>query len=77
MLAKLLLVMPATNATSELFFSAIKRVKTYLKNSTSDNRLNHLMFLHVDCDKTDAIDIAEVANEFVGDNHTRLRMRVI
>ena len=74
MLVKLLLVTPATNATSERCFSAMKRVKTYLKNSTSYNRLNHLMFLHVYCDKTDAIDIADVANEFVGDNQTRFRV---
>ena len=66
--------MPATNATSEGCFSAMERVKTYLRNSTSDNRLNHLMFLHVHCDTTDAIDIADVANELVGDNQTRLRV---
>ena len=73
-LAKLLLVMPATNATSERCFSAMNRIKTYLRNSTSDNRLNHLMFLHVHSDKTDNIKIREVTQEFVRDNQTRLRV---
>ena len=42
-LGKLLLVMPATNAVSERSFSALKRVKTYLRSTTGEGRLNHLM----------------------------------
>ena len=42
-LAKILLIMPATNATSEHAFSALKRVKTYFWTTMSSNRLNHLM----------------------------------
>ena len=45
--AKILLVMPATNAISERSFSAMKRVKTYLRSTTTDSRMNHLMVLHV------------------------------
>ena len=47
---KLLLVMPTTNANSKRSFSALKRVKTYLRSSMKDNRL--IMFLHVHKDKT-------------------------
>ena len=46
-LAKFLLVMPATNAKSKRIFSAMTRVKTYMRSTKSDNRLNHLMTLHV------------------------------
>ena len=47
-LGKLMLVMPATNAvSSERSFSALKRVKTYLHSTTGEDRLNHLMLLHV------------------------------
>ena len=42
-----MLVMPATNAVSERSFSALKRVKTYLRSNTGEVRLNHLMLLHV------------------------------
>ena len=49
--AKILLVMPATNASSERSFSALKRVKTYLRSSTTDHRLNHLLILHVHQEK--------------------------
>jgi hypothetical protein len=63
--------MPATNAVSERSFSALKRVKSYLRSTTGQNRLNHLMVLHVHKEETDSIDIVEVANTFVGDTKAR------
>ena len=65
-LGKLMLVMPATNAVSERSFSALKRVKTYLRSTTGEARLNYLMLLHVHKELTDGIDMVEVANLFVG-----------
>ena len=62
-LGKLLLVMPATNAVSERSFSALKRVKTYLRSTTGDSRLNHLMMVHVHKDRTDALTLVDVAND--------------
>ena len=56
-LGKLLLVMLATNAVSERWFSALKRVKTYLLSTTGGSRLNHLMMLHVHKDRTDALTL--------------------
>ena len=72
-LAELLLVLPVTNAVSERSFSAMKRIKTYLKNTTSGNRLNHSMLLHVHCKKTDQLNMIEITKGFVGDNQARLR----
>ena len=37
-LAKLLIVIPATNAVSERSFSALRRVKTYLHATTTESR---------------------------------------
>lgn len=70
-LGKLLLVMPATNAISERSFSALKRVKTYLRSTTTNNRLNHLMVLHVHKDRVDTLNLVSVANEFVGHSDAR------
>ena len=70
-LAKILLVMPATNAVSERSFSAMKPVKVYLRSTTSDCRLNHLMVLHVHKDRTDSLNMVEVANAFVERNDSR------
>ena len=38
---KIILVIPATNATSEHSFSALKRIKSYLRSTMSQSRLNH------------------------------------
>ena len=63
--------MAATSAVSERSFSALKRVKTYLRSTTGEGRLNHLMLRHVHKELADGIDMAEVANFFVGDNQRR------
>ena len=41
----LILVMPATNAASKQTFSIMRRVKSYLRSSMGQARLNHLMVL--------------------------------
>ena len=64
-LMKLILVMPATNATSERTFSALRHVKTYLQSIITQDRLNHLMFLHTQWEATDALDISAVGSDFV------------
>ena len=64
-LVKLLLVMPATNAQSERSFSAVRRVKMYLRATMSQQRLNHLMLLHVHKGQTDALNLVDVANDFI------------
>ena len=57
--------MPTTNAVSERSFSAMRRLYTYLRTNMSQNRLNNMMVLHVHKEKTDALKLVNVANEFV------------
>jgi len=71
---KLILVMPATNSTSERSFSALRRVKTYLRNTMTQQRLNNLMVLHVHKDLTDSLDLKAVAIEFIGNSEHRLNI---
>ena len=68
----LLLVMPATNASSERSFSALRRVKTYLRSTMSQDRLNHIILLHCHKDLTDSLDLVAVANQFVDLSSHRL-----
>ena len=69
-LLKLLLVMPATNAISERSFSALRRVKSYLRSTMNQDRLTHLMVLHIHKELTDKLDLISIANDFVaGDTH--------
>lgn len=71
---KLILIMPATNATSERSFSALRRVKSYLRSTMSQQRLNNLLILHVHKDITDTIDLQKIATEFIGDSEHRLKI---
>ena len=44
---KLILVMPATNALSERSFSALRRIKNYLRSTMTQKRMNNLMVMSV------------------------------
>ena len=63
-LVNLIVVTPATNTTSERTFSAFRRLKSYLRTTMTQERLNHLMLLHFHKDKTDKLDLVCVANDF-------------
>ena len=65
-LLQLILVMPATNASSERSFSALRRVKTYLRTTMNQEHLNSLMLLQIHKERTDALDLKLVLNEFIG-----------
>ena len=73
-LGKILIVTTATNAISERSFSAMKRVKGYLRATMGQNRLKHLRFLHVLSELTDKIDLVEAANRFVGNIGARKKL---
>ena len=62
-IAKLILVLPATNAVRS--FSALRRVKTYLRSTMKQTRSNHLMILHVHKEKTGILNLHDIGNEFV------------
>ena len=69
---KLILLMPATNATSERCFSALRRLKTWLRTTTSQQIINWCMILHVHKDRTDKLSITEIADEFITRNQSRI-----
>ena len=73
-LARLILVMPATNASSERSFSSMRRLKTYLRNTMCQSRLNHVMLLNIHQEKLDALSMDDIAEEFIQGNDHRLRL---
>lgn len=64
-LLKLIMVIPATNAVSERSALALRRVKTYLRTTMTQSRLNHLLILHCHKDRTDSLSISNCLREFV------------
>ena len=66
--------MPATNAVSERSASAMRRVKTYLRSTMPQSRLNNIMMLHIHKHLTDSVDLNQVLNEFASANDKRRRI---
>lgn len=64
-LIQLFLTIPLTTCTTERSFSMLRRLKTYLRSTMSQQRLNHLAILN--CHKTicDSININLVENHFI------------
>ena len=63
-LAKLIMLMPATNTTSEMSFSALKTNEN-LRLSMGHSRLNNLMFIHIHQVRTDNMHLKLVTNDFI------------
>ena len=61
----LLLVVLCSTATVERSFSELRRLKTWLHSTMSQNRLNHLAILNVHQTASDNVCLSRVANEFV------------
>ena len=76
-LVKLLLVMPATNPESERSFSAVPRIKMYLCATMSQQRLNHLMLLHVHKSQTNSLSLVDVANNFISGHDYRKNLLIL
>ena len=64
--------MPATNAVSEHSFSALRRVKSYLRSTIKQERLTHLMTLHIHKQLTNELDLILLTNQFVAEDTHRL-----
>ena len=71
MLLRILLTIPVTTSTAERTFSTLRRLKTFLRSTMTQKRLNHVMLLHIYKEKTDKIDLTKVATKFVSVNDRR------
>ena len=70
-LLQFILVIPATNATPERLFTVLRHLKSYLRTTTLQERLNYLMLLHVHKEWTDALDMQAVLTELIGESELR------
>lgn len=61
---RIMLTIPVTVATAERSFSKLKLIKTYLRSTMSDDRLNSLAIISIENDLSSNIDFSEVISEF-------------
>ena len=64
-LIRLLIVTPASSATAERSFSGSRRLKTYLRSTCGQRRLNDIAVCHVHKDVLDAVDVQQLMREFI------------
>ena len=60
-----LLTAPVTDAKDERSFSRLKLIKTYLRTTMNNNRLEALLLLSYGKDLTDSVNISKVAKLWV------------
>ena len=71
-LVRLLLTVPCSNAEAERSFSSLRRLKTYLRSSMGQERLNTIALLHVHQDRLESLNIIQIATEFIEQCKTRM-----
>lgn len=64
--------MPVTTATAEHSFSAMRRIKTYLRSTMGEERFSSLALLHVHRDKN--IDVESIVHTFTRQKPRRLAL---
>ena len=70
-LLRIALTIPVTSATAERAFSALRRLKNFLRSSMTQPRLNHVMLLHIHKERSDKLDLMTIAKEFISINERR------
>ena len=70
-LIKLTILVPATNLVSERSCSTLRRVKTYLRSSVTQEHLSSGLFLASYKEQVDKRKLNEVANQLCFENEHR------
>lgn len=64
-LLKIVLTIPVSTCTAERSFSALRRIKTYLRSTMTQQRLNDHMVVHVNREIADDLDLEEITDIFI------------
>uniref|UniRef100_A0A8C1YNY7 Uncharacterized protein n=1 Tax=Cyprinus carpio TaxID=7962 RepID=A0A8C1YNY7_CYPCA len=71
---ELCLCLPVSAAPSERSFSALRRLKTWTRSTTSQKRLTHLALMHIHSDILDRLDIPSLVRSFISNTPERKAM---
>ncbi|CAF0953813.1 unnamed protein product [Adineta steineri] len=70
-LIKLHLTLPVSTGSAERAFSTLNRLKTVLRNSMTQSRLNHCLLANIYKEKLDEIDPYQIMSKFIASNTNR------
>ena len=71
-LLKLALTLPVSSAHDERAFSCLKRVKTYLRSTMTENRLSNLACISINRESVSDISIRELQKPFLSEKTRRI-----
>ncbi|PWA67310.1 hypothetical protein CTI12_AA318420 [Artemisia annua] len=71
---RVLLTIPVTVASAERSFSKLKLLKSYLRSSMSQERLNGLAMIAIENDLLDNVDYKELVKNFASKNARRIAL---
>ncbi|KAJ8398103.1 hypothetical protein AAFF_G00431800 [Aldrovandia affinis] len=63
-LFRIVATLPVSTASSERFFSVLKRVKTYLRTTMGDVRLTHLILMAVEQKLVKSLNMDDLVDDF-------------
>lgn len=72
-LLRLLLVFPTSSCEAERSFSALRRLKTWLRSTMTQQRLNHILICHAHRDILKTISCEEISKIFIDSNDARYK----
>ena len=72
----LLMVCPAASGEAERSFSALRRLKTLLRSTTTQERLNYTAICHVHQQLLDDLDIVSLMRKFVDRGRADIRQNI-
>ncbi|XP_060879055.1 uncharacterized protein LOC132951270 [Metopolophium dirhodum] len=70
----LALTAPVSVATNERTFSKLKLIKTHLRSTISDSRLNSLMILSIEKDVVDKLNLSNIVNNWASLKNRRIQL---
>ena len=62
---------PISTATAERSFSSLRRIKTFLRSTMTESRLNNVLLLHAHKENTDDLNLFNIAENFASLNSQR------
>jgi len=70
-LVRLMLLCPVSSCEAERSFSCLRRLKTWLRSTMTQQRLNFIIVCHVNQEVLDSLPISAIAAEFAGRSDIR------
>jgi len=70
---RLLLVLPVSSCEAERSFSALRRLKTYLRSTMTRKRLNSVAVLHVHQLRLTSLSLDDILKDFISLNSLRMQ----